>query len=228
MIRAFFLDTTALCRERAEQIINETPALAGVIGTRSPERRIESEAGYILLCCVMRRLGYPELPRVLRQDGGKPYFEGCPISFSLSHRPGAAVIAISDEGEVGADVEWMRDRCRIERVAERALFGLERIETKNLACELMLCVVNECGEVEFLEDVAEYENYGLHIKQKSVADTPYLGWTLLEAALKVGGGGFADYGQRAKIISSVAASYYEVSSSGEQYAVTVAARKHTV
>lgn len=223
MIKAFFLDTTALLAEYAEQIINDTPALAGVIDARSPERRRESEAGYILLLAVMRRLGISELPRVLRREGGKPYLEGCPISFSLSHRPGAALLAISDEGEVGADVEIMKDRCRIERVVERTLGKTEHIETKNLECELILCVMNERGEVKFLDDIAMYENHSLHIEQKNAADTPYLAWTLLEAALKVDGGGFADYARRAEIISSVSASHYEVRTSGDSYAVSVTA-----
>ena len=225
MIRAFFLDTTELRADGAEKIINDTPALAGVIDARLPEKRLESAAGYILLVAVMRRLGYPALPRVLRAEGGKPYFDGCPISFSLSHRPGAALLLISDECEVGADVELISDSKRMDRIAERYLADKGFGAKSSLECDITLCTVNEAAEVEFIDSISKNEKYSLHIEQKNAPNTSYLAWTLLEAALKVDGGGFRDYGRYGEIISELSASYYEVSGMSGSYAVTLAARK---
>ena len=225
MIRAFFADTAALRPERAEEIISHTPALAGVIDARLPERRLESAAGYILLAAVMSRLGYSELPRVLRAEGGKPYFADCPVRFSLSHRPGAALLLVSDECEVGADVEIIADDSRMARLAERYLVGKTLSTKKSLECDITLCTVNERAEVVFIDCAPKNEKHSLHIERKSAPDMPYLAWTLLEAALKVGGGGFGDLSRFGEIISTLSAAYFVVSTPSESWAVSLAAKK---
>ena len=40
-----------------------------------------------------------------RHESGKPYLEGSSLKFSLSHSCGKVVCAISDDGEVGVDIE---------------------------------------------------------------------------------------------------------------------------
>ncbi len=46
---------------------------------------------------------------ILRTPNGKPYIEGNPVYFSISHSHGKAVIALYDE-PVGADLEIFTDR----------------------------------------------------------------------------------------------------------------------
>ena len=40
-----------------------------------------------------------------RREGGKPYFQGSILKFSISHSDGIIACAISDNGEVGIDIE---------------------------------------------------------------------------------------------------------------------------
>lgn len=47
--------------------------------------------------------------KILRTENGKPYLEGNPLFFSVSHSREKAVIAISDK-QVGADIEVVSDR----------------------------------------------------------------------------------------------------------------------
>lgn len=46
---------------------------------------------------------------ILRTENGKPYLEGDPLFFSVSHSRGRALIAISDK-PVGADLEAVTER----------------------------------------------------------------------------------------------------------------------
>lgn len=58
---------------------------------------------------------------ILKTESGKPYIEGNPLHFSLSHSDDKGIIAISDK-PVGADIEIFKDRLRksvIERFSAR-------------------------------------------------------------------------------------------------------------
>lgn len=66
-----------------------------------------------------RKLSQPF--EILKTENGKPYIEGNPLYFSLSHSGNCGVIAIADR-PVGADIEIFADRLRIsviERFSER-------------------------------------------------------------------------------------------------------------
>ena len=69
----------------------------------------EHDLAYKLLAAALEQeLGLSELPEMVREDGGKPYFPGCPnICFNLSHSHGAAVCALHHL-PVGIDVERLR------------------------------------------------------------------------------------------------------------------------
>lgn len=87
----------------------------------------EHDLAYKLLAAALKReLGLSELPEMAREDGGKPYFPGCPnICFNLSHSHGAAVCALHDK-PVGIDVEKLRPAPRrlADGLADEAFFRL--------------------------------------------------------------------------------------------------------
>lgn len=66
---------------------------------------------YELLACAVRMVwGMDTLPEILRAEGGKPYFKGCPERhFNLSHSGEHALCALSD-APVGVDIEVVRGR----------------------------------------------------------------------------------------------------------------------
>ena len=87
----------------------------------------EHDLAYKLLAAALKReLGLSELPEMAREDGGKPYFPGCPnICFNLSHSHGAAVCALHDK-PVGIDVEKLRPAPRrlADGLEDEAFFRL--------------------------------------------------------------------------------------------------------
>jgi phosphopantetheine--protein transferase-like protein len=88
-------------------------------GTPKEQHDAEHFAAYALLERGLNELGFPPL-RVLYTENGKPYFEGNPLYFSLSHTEGIAVCAISD-APVGVDIERIRAKKieSIKRIAAR-------------------------------------------------------------------------------------------------------------
>jgi len=80
----------------ARLYFTEIPRLPG----RRAMRLAEHEAGRQLLCEV---LGCDKSQVVLRGDG-KPYLPGGP-HFSISHADGLILLAVSELGEIGCDVE---------------------------------------------------------------------------------------------------------------------------
>ena len=68
----------------------------------------QSQAGRALLDFVLREY-YNTYEYVLNTDErGKPYLEGDPVFFNISHSAGVAALAVSDS-PVGIDTEPMRD-----------------------------------------------------------------------------------------------------------------------
>ncbi len=84
------------------------------------ELKRQSQAGRALLDFVLREYYALDLSRLTEQRGerGKPYFEGYPVHYNLSHSSGALALAVS-EYPVGVDVEAKRKVSR--HIGERFL-----------------------------------------------------------------------------------------------------------
>lgn len=75
------------------------------LGPEGAERDLSRR---LLAAAVEREMDLPELPEIVREAGGKPYFVNHPdIFFNLSHSHGAAVCVLHDK-PVGIDVEKLR------------------------------------------------------------------------------------------------------------------------
>ena len=67
------------------------------------DKRLSLGAGILLLRAFS---GY-DISTVSYGENGKPYFEGCPLNFSISHSGSVAVLAVSTKS-VGVDVEKLK------------------------------------------------------------------------------------------------------------------------
>lgn len=66
-----------------------------------------------------RALSPVVLPEIIRSNNGKPGFAGeYPLWFNISHSGNDIVLLISDEGEVGCDIEVIRPRKNMQRIVE--------------------------------------------------------------------------------------------------------------
>lgn len=65
------------------------------------------------------RLYLPVLPKMRREPRGRPYLEGRPLDFNLSHSCGWVAVALTAHGRVGLDIEMMKPERPADRIASR-------------------------------------------------------------------------------------------------------------
>lgn len=69
--------------------------------------------GYVLLSNGLERLGMSThfINEIMFNDFGKPYIKGCPIYFNISHSKEIVVCALSNQTEIGIDIEYIQPIC---------------------------------------------------------------------------------------------------------------------
>ena len=116
MIKIYLLDFSG-----AEADNFSTSALPSfVTETKNDTRRRESFFSYLLLSYAHYENFKVPMPLVVKDENGKPYFNNGEIYFNISHSDNLAAVIISDEGEVGIDVQKISQRVS-ERLIEKTL-----------------------------------------------------------------------------------------------------------
>ncbi len=90
---------------------------------RNPKVRRASLSAWKLLYRILVENGLP-VGGIAFENGGKPYFKGNPVYFSIAHSYGVCAAVVSDQ-PVGVDVERIRDSYNPQMV-ERSLSGREK------------------------------------------------------------------------------------------------------
>ena len=129
--------------------------------------------------------------RLSFDERGKPYLERdgerFPVEISLSHTDSLAAVILSDEGEVGVDIETEIEEDRAERLADR--FFSSGISVEKRGSLRSLYTLFE-GAVSVFEPSKEgcSQNPSDAEENHSISFTER--WVLCEAILKCEGGGF--------------------------------------
>lgn len=120
-------------------------------------------------------------PKIGRQDNGKPILlshNERNINFNISHSDGMVAVTLSDEGEVGVDIQAEIVSGRQEQLDKRFLSDLQ-IKSENLSVDFYFCTLSN--------STLEFRKIELRLSDgKSFFDR----WTALESVLKLDGGGF--------------------------------------
>ena len=151
---------------------------------------------------------------VVKNDFGKPILVSADgslindkIHISLSHSDGVAAVCISDEGEVGIDIQGVIDKEKEERLKGRFFTDL-KLKNDDIEIKYYLCCLNE-NEAIFTENKA--------IKTECEGFTAR--WSYAESLMKLSGRGFGDINEleniaentKSKIISLTIDKKYIVS-----------------
>lgn len=81
-----------------------------------PVRKLAGDAGRALLFYGLDKMGIKPKGEILLTPNGKPYFEGNPVYFNISHSNNKVVAAIFKE-PIGIDIEIIRENK--EKIAKR-------------------------------------------------------------------------------------------------------------
>lgn len=65
---------------------------------------------------------------LVQKRGKKPFIEDSKVKFSLSHTNGYALLAVTNTGEVGIDIEFKRENVKIERTCRSTFSDREKAD----------------------------------------------------------------------------------------------------
>lgn len=92
--------------------------------TRNENKITERTLAYTTLLCSLDRFFSVKEPVIDRNHNGKPALLNCDIHISISHCDGVAVTALTDDGEIGVDIQSVIDEDKAKRLEERFLSGI--------------------------------------------------------------------------------------------------------
>ena len=146
------------------------------------DAREERKLAYTTLLCALKSFYNIEKPDISFTEHGKPYFSECDVFFSISHSDGTVAVCLSDDCEVGIDLQSEIDPLMAKKLEKRFFPGLN-IKNESLGVEYYYC--------NLLNGEAEICSISLPIFQADKTDYSAK-WVSAESIMKLIGHGFAD------------------------------------
>ncbi len=216
---------TVICRyEKGDcpswQSLSDIPdAIASFIKTkRSEKTKKERVLAYTALCVALRELFLIDSFTLLHTKDGKPYIEcekNNPPKINISHSNNIAAVTLSDEGDVGVDIEICGDGENVKRLCER-FFPEARLEKSNLNIKYLQFSLEECGK--YLLSAFEDGYFGDGASDVSL-------WTYCEAIMKCDGRGFGAAGEISTLSHTYSVETRLVEIEGKKFSISTAKEK---
>lgn len=158
-----------------------------VDNTKNAKTRSERLLAYTSLFAGLKLFFNLDDFGIERGELGKPYLtlgekEKRKIHISISHSDGVSAVTLSDEGEVGVDLQSEINKAKAERLRGRFMSEVS-VVTEKLPINYYFCYVDKeraILEKQFLSQVeGEEQNFTLK-------------WSYSESVMKLYGGGFSD------------------------------------
>lgn len=182
-----------------------------IFDSKNPEVCRERFAAYSLLFSAAERFFGVRIKEILRGERGKPYvskYDGDgKIFFSISHSDGLCAVTVSDEGEVGVDIQSEPNPDTAKRLYGKYFEGISFEQAEPFSEITVACPIDG-GDFDFSKSLDE--NFGVsNLKNaEKNEDTDLLtkkfleAWTISEALLKLGGVGFSEIGKLGSYLTS--------------------------
>ena len=148
--------------------------------TKNEQTKTERIIAYSALFSSLKEFFSIENPKIKRNTNGKPSLVDSNVHISLSHCDGVSAIALSDEGEIGVDIQSPIDDTKAERLTKRFLSEIQpKQEDVNIKCFYRTLTENGAN---FTEIVLENSD-----------KTDFLSkWVYLESVIKAYGISFSE------------------------------------
>ena len=151
--------------------------------------RAERRLAYTTLLCALKSFYNVENPRIAVNEYGKPYIADCGLYFNLSHSDGSVAVCISDEGEVGVDIQSEIDPERAKRLEGRFFTDLS--------------VKSEDIDIQYyFLDIRDGEAILGEITLPTAVECFTAKWSYAESLMKLYGRGFADTSNVSKLCNN--------------------------
>ena len=132
-----------------------------ISNTKNQKTKNERILSYTALLSSLKELFSVENIKLERNKNGKPYIKDSSIHISISHSDETCAIALSNEGEIGVDIQCRVDEERGERLSKRFLSEIQPRQdemnikylymtlTENAALFSEICLIKD-NETDFL------------------------------------------------------------------------------
>lgn len=173
--------------------------------TKNAVLKAERELAYTILFASLNAFFDIDNPRLDRTDDGKPYLVDSDIHFNISHSDGTVAVCISDEGEVGVDIQSEIDQGRAKRLEGRFFADLD-IKADDLSIDYYICHVGE--------NEAVFENICPTLPDTESFTSK---WTAAESLMKLFGRGFGDADKISELVSNARTELAEITLDKDYY-----------
>jgi len=183
-----------------------------VSNTKSDKVRLERITAYSTLFYALFDLYGKRDLTLVRTELGKPYLlennERSNINVSISHTNGLVAVALSDEYEIGVDIEREIDADRAERL-EKRFFGNINIKEENINEKIFLLNFN--GNTVIFENIESNEADTMDFTSK---------WVYGESLLKCDGCGFLGLDKISEIQENTKTSIRKIKVNKKQFFIS--------
>ena len=196
------------CRIIRQPLILQGEIAEYVNDAKNEDSRAERRLAYSTLLCALKSFYNVENPRIAVNEYGKPYIADCGLYFNLSHSDGSVAVCISDEGEVGIDIQSEIDPERAERLQRRFFTDLS-VKSENIGGKYYFCRLLD-NEAELCEIILPAADDSFTTK-----------WALAESLMKMHGRGFADASTVGNLVSEAKSEIRKISN----YTIAISVRR---
>ena len=151
-----------------------------IANTKNEKTKKERILAYSALFASLKEIFSLDAPRIYRNENGKPFIKDGSIYISISHSEDACAVALSDEGEIGVDIQSPIDESKAERLNERFL---SKIQPKQENIDV------KCLYMTISDDKIEFTNNPLN---NSTEEDFLSKWVYFESIIKAFGLTFSD------------------------------------
>lgn len=186
--------------------------------TKNHQRRNERACAYTSLFFGLDRFFGIENAKISRTVDGKPYIidydsnQKENISIGISHSNGATAVAISDEGEIGIDIQSEIDEVSAERLNQRFLHDFK---TENVSFNVKFFVLSHESSLSINE---------ISLIPYSSPDFLF-SWTAAESLIKLSGEGFLKISSIDKLSEIADTSVKQIYVNNKKYALSLSKYK---
>lgn len=186
-----------------------------ILETKNEKTRAERRIAYTVLSLSLEKFFGISSWNIQKNAYGKPFLitngENTDIFISLSHSDGVAAVALSDEGEIGVDLQCEISPERKERMSARFLTETEIKETDLNVKYFLIDPSLEFTEI-FLGEIEEKDDF-LHK------------WSASEAIMKCHGSGFEALPKLEEIKKNIDLKTKSISDSGRNFSLSIAIKR---
>nr|MBE6544506.1 hypothetical protein [Oscillospiraceae bacterium] len=164
-----------------------------ISSTKNDEVRAERRLAYITLLCSLSLFFGIDDVEINRDSFGKPFIKHSgnkQIFISISHSDGTVAVSLSDEGDIGVDLQTETDKKRAEKLDGRFLQGF-KTENQFIPISYYHCTIE--NDLVFFIEI-----FPADAKEEGFTER----WSALESLLKLDGGGFSSLSKIKKIKDS--------------------------